>query len=244
MARTAMRVMVTAGGLFLGAACGASADSVVVTTNGSSTTVVINGHVISGGENTVVAKGPIRTEERAVPAYSGIQVDAPANVTFSPAPAPHVTVTAPADILPLVETDVQEGTLVIALKGSVVLSSPILVAASGPSLAAIDLAGSGSVKAAGLSGPDLRISLSGSGTVAANGTVGRVGIHLSGSGDVDVAAIPAANVSGVITGSGTIRAFARESLEAELTGSGEFIVFGNPQQRTTNVTGSGEILFR
>jgi Putative auto-transporter adhesin, head GIN domain len=243
VARTAARVVMTASGLVAGMACCANAETVVISTGGS-TTVVINGHVVSGSENVTVAKGPIKTEERTVAAFSGIAVDAPAEVTFSPAAKPHVTVTAPADILTLIETDVQDGTLVIGLRGSVVLSSPILVAVGGPGLAAISLAGAGRVKAAGLSGPDLSIALSGSGVVAADGKVGRIGIRLSGSGDVDVAAIRAADVSGAITGSGSISAFASESVEAELTGSGEFIVFGNPPQRATHVTGSGEVLFR
>ncbi len=244
MARTTMRAALAASGLVASAACCARAGTVVITTEGSSSTVVINGHVVSGSTNVTVAKGPIKTEERTVAVFSGIEVDAPAEVTFSPAATPHVTVTAPADILALIETEVQDGTLVIGLRGSVVLASPILVAVRGPGLAAIGLAGAGRVKATGLSGPDLSISLSGSGAVAANGAVGRIGIRLSGSGDVDVAAIRAADVSAAITGSGSIRAFASASVEAELTGSGEFIVFGNPPQRATRVTGSGEVLFR
>lgn len=241
MARTVMWAMCTAGGLLAAASCSASAQTVVITTNGS--TVIVNGHVVSSG-NATVAKGPIRTEERAEPPYSGIRVDAPADVTFSPSAKSQVTVTAPADILPLIETDVTDGTLVIGLKSSVVLSSPIVIAATGPSLNEIALDGAGSVKAAGLSGPQLDISLAGSGLVAANGTVGRVAIRLTGSGDVDVASIQAASVRGLIAGSGTIRAFARESVDARITGSGEFIVSGDPPQRASSVSGSGEILFR
>ena len=241
MARTAMWAMCAAGGLLWAAPCSAGAQTVVVTTNGS--TVIVNGHVVSGG-NATVAKGPIRTEVRAEPAYSGIRVDAPADVTFSPSAKSQVTVTAPADVLPLVETNVTDGTLVIGLKGPVVLSSPIAIAATGPSLAAITLAGSGRVKAVGLSGPALDISLAGSGVVVANGTVGQVAIRLTGSGDVDVASIRAASVRGLIAGSGTIRAFARDSVDARITGSGAFIVSGDPAQRASSVTGSGEILFR
>ena len=241
MTRTAMRAMCAAGGLLAAVSCPARAQTVVITTNGS--TVIVNGHVVSGG-NATVARGPIRTEERAEPAYSGIRVDAPADVTFSPSAKSQVTVTAPADILPLIETDVNGGTLVIGLKGSVVLSSPIVIAATGPGLNSIALAGAGTVKAAGLSGPALDISLAGSGAVAANGTVEQVAIRLTGSGDVDVASIRAASVRGLIAGSGSIRAFARESVDARITGSGEFIVSGNPPQRASSVSGSGEILFR
>jgi len=245
MARMARRAAVfAAGSVIAGAACSARADTVTITTNGSSSTVIINGQVVSGGSGTTVAKGPIQTEDRAVADYSGIQLDAPANVTFSPSERTRVMVTAPADILKLIKTEVEGGTLVIALNGSIVLSAPIEIAASGPNLTAIDLTGAGTVKAVGLSGPDLNISLSGSGGVTADGEVGQVGIRISGSGDVDVAAIPASSVSGVITGSGTIRAFARERIRATITGSGTFIVSGNPPQRETNVIGSGDILFR
>ncbi|HWA80521.1 MAG TPA: DUF2807 domain-containing protein [Acetobacteraceae bacterium] len=245
MARMARRAaMFAAGSVIAGAACSARADSVTITTNGSSSTIIINGHVVSGGSGTTVAKGPIETERRALPGYSGIQLDAPADLTFSPSDKTGVAVTAPADVLKLIRTEVEGGTLVIALNGSVVLSSPIEIAASGPNLTGIALTGAGTVKAAGLSGPDLNISLSGSGGVTADGHVTQVGIRVSGSGDVDVAAIPAASVSGVITGSGTIRAFASERIKATITGSGTFIVSGNPTQRETNVIGSGDILFR
>jgi hypothetical protein len=254
MARAVMRAMPAAGrlpaaapllaacGLLAGAVCCARAQTVVITTNGS--TVIVNGHVVSGNGNVTLAKGPIRTEQRALAPYSGMRVDAPAEVTFSPSERSAVTITAPSDILPLIETDVSDGTLVIALKGSVVLSSPIVIAATGPGLGAIALAGSGSVKAAGLSGPALDISLAGSGVVAATGNVERISIRLTGSGDVDVAAIRAAEVRGLIAGSGTIRAFARESVAARITGSGAFFVSGDPPHRASSVTGSGEILFR
>jgi Putative auto-transporter adhesin, head GIN domain len=244
MSKRAERLVLAAGGLIAGAACCARAGTVVVISNGASPTIVINGHIVSGGQDIVVAKGPIRSEERSVPAFTSLELDAPVEATFSPGPNARVIVTAPSDILALMATEVEDGTLVIALKGSVEVSSPIRVSVNGPGLAAISLAGAGRVKATGLSGPDLSISLSGSGDVAANGSVGRIGIRLSGSGNVDVAAIQAADVSGAITGSGSISAFASRSVEAELTGSGAFIVFGNPPQRATHVTGSGEVLFR
>jgi Putative auto-transporter adhesin, head GIN domain len=241
MTRLNVVPMLLASGLVAIPACG-RAESIVVTDGGS--VVVINGHVVSGSRDMVVAKGPVRTEHRPLPAYSSIRVDASADVTFSISERPGVAVTAPENVLPLIRTDVSGGNLVIGLQGSVVLSSPIVIAATAPALEAIDLSGSGKVNAAGLVGPQLDVSLGGSGVVTASGNVGHIAIRLSGSGDVDVAGIRATEVSGAISGSGTIRAFASDRVEARISGSGEFIVLGNPPGRATNVSGSGQILFQ
>jgi hypothetical protein len=241
MRRTAVQALLLMSGAIAIPACG-WANTVIVTDNGS--VVIVNGHVVSGSSNVVVGKGPVQTEQRTVGAFSGLRVAAPANVTFHTSEKPSVAVTAPANVLPLIETDVRNGVLVIGLRGSVVLSSPITVAASAPALASINLAGAGNVEARGLAGPELGISVGGSGTVTATGEVGRIAVSVAGSGDVDVAAIHANEVRGSVSGSGTVRAFARERVEAEIAGSGELIIFGNPPQRATRVAGSGEILFR
>jgi len=216
----------------------------IITGSHSGTVVVINGQLVTGNANAVVAKGPERTERRVLPAYTALRLLVPAEVTFRTAPTSSVTVAAPADILPLVRTEVTDGQLVIAIHGSVVLSAPLRIAATAPRLEEIRVDGSGSVRASGLSGPRLGVSLAGAGTVTARGAVGRVAIDLSGSGDVDVAAIDAAEVTADLSGSGDIRASARQALRATISGSGNVRVSGDPPQRVVRVSGSGRVIFR
>ena len=155
-----------------------------------------------------------------------------------------MTVSAPANILPLVTTVVNGGYLTISIKGSVSFARPLQVVASGPNLNELRSMGTGTISIHGASGSELRVKVSGSGAVVASGVVGRLVADVSGSGGVDASALRAKVVEASVSGSGDVNAYASEEARADVSGSGSIQILGQPARRHVEKSGSGQIVFR
>lgn len=68
--------------------------------------------------------------------------------------------------------------------------------------------------------------------------------ELRGSGDLDARHLRADAVTLVHQGSGDSSVYARQHASIELTGSGDVVVYGNPDHREVSRRGSGDINFR
>ncbi len=207
-------------------------------------TISVNGNIVSGTVGMVVGSGPQKAEERNVGLFTKLRLDAPANVTYTVGGPSLVTVSAPANILPLVTTEVVGGSLTISIKGSVSLTEPLKVVASGKNLADVRSVGSGKISIRGASGNELRVKVSGSGAVLAAGVVGRLVADVSGSGDVDASALKSKVVEASVSGSGAVNAYASDEARADVSGSGSIRIQGQPARRYVEKSGSGQVAFR
>jgi Putative auto-transporter adhesin, head GIN domain len=115
------------------------------------------------------------------------------------------------------------------------------VEVSMPSLAALDLSGSGNIAVTGIRASRLTVTVPGSGDIYASGSVTELNISIDGSGDAQFSGLIARNVDAVVSGSGTIFVTATQSLNAKVPGSGAVLYSGNPAQVTTSITGSGAV---
>lgn len=220
----------------------ALAGSTVVS-SGNGVTIVSGTHISIGGD-VVAGKGPAKTEERQLAGYSGLVIEAPVDMRYAVAATPSMKITAPANILPLVTTEVKRGKLIVGLKKSVTMDSMIRIEAAGPSLASVSLTGSGDLKLSGLTGRSLAVDVSGSGSIAASGQVDSAAFDISGSGDVDAVGLRAQDLRLDVSGAATISAHASRSVKIDLSGSGDITIAGRPKQRSVERSGAGEVTFR
>lgn len=207
-------------------------------------TVIINGKVVSGASGLIVGVGPDKTEERKFGVFTGLRLEAPANVVYTVGGPLLVKISAPANILPLVTTVVDGGNLTISIKGSVSLSEPIKVVASGPNLNDLRSIGTGKISIREASGSELRVKVSGSGSVVATGVVGRLVVNVTGSGDVDASTLRAKVVEATVSGSGDVKAHASDEARTDVSGSGSIQIHGKPTRRHVDKSGSGQVAFR
>jgi Putative auto-transporter adhesin, head GIN domain len=83
--------------------------------------------------------------------------------------------------------------------------------------------------------------LSGSGNLSVNGTTNTIEIKLSGSGGIDCSKMTSKNAVALISGSGNIDLNCSSSLKAKISGSGNIVYSGNPENVEKKVSGSGNI---
>lgn len=207
-------------------------------------TVIVNGVIVSGSSGSIVGSGPEKAEVRKVGLFTGLRLEAPANVSYTVGGPPLLTVSAQANILPLVTAVVEKGLLVISIKGSVTLSEPIKVVASGPNLNDLRSMGTGTIGLRGASGSEMRVKVSGSGAVAVSGLVGRLVANVNGSGDLDASALKSNVVEATVSGSGGVKAYASKEARTDVSGSGSIQILGQPAQRHIEKSGSGQVAFR
>lgn len=195
------------------------------------------------GQEASASAADIQSEDRAVPAFEAIQINGAMSVNFTVGPRRTVRVIAPAAVLSQIRTSVEHGRLIIETEGSLRLSRPVRIEATGPSLDAVSIAGSGDVKVNGLAGKSVQLDIAGSGNIVAHGAVEHSRIHVAGSGNVDSSVLRTSELEVQLSGSGDIRAYATQSARVAMTGSGNIVIAGNPARRDVNRIGSGSVQF-
>jgi len=194
---------------------------------------------------------PIKTETRHLQVFKDLEIDCSATATFSVAPTASVTITAPANLLPLLLTKIEGGRLVIRRKEGLGISkfpsfssSDVKLAITGPSLGSIAVLGSASVKAPELTGGDIDLNLRGSGTIEASGaTAKNLTVELPGSGEIVLNGINGKSIKLNIEGSGRIKAAGViDHVDGSIAGSGQIQASDlKAQTLDANIVGSGDL---
>jgi hypothetical protein len=193
--------------------------------------------------NQVVGSGNVITQTRSVSGFNTVELQGSAEVSITFGSTESLVISADDNILPLIETTVQNGRLVIANKGltGYTTSHPVQIKITAISLLGISLSGSGAIDVADMAGTDLSVRLPGSGNITVTGTANSINISLLGSGNIYCDGLKTADAVVALYGSGNISVYASQNLDASIRGSGTITYAGNPPKLTTSVTGSGTI---
>lgn len=209
----------------------------------------------------IEGSGAVKTEPRSVSDFHAIDLSLAGDVEFSVADHYSVEVQAQENLLPILKTEVENGKLKIYFSENVRQSEGIKIRVSAPSFDALDLAGSGSMRAMtavksskmdmDVSGSgnvyisqgefgDMNCDISGSGGIELGGTANSLDVDVSGSGEVNAKELTANSLKAEVAGSGTISCHVVQTLKADIAGSGEVFYSGNPTVEA-DVSGSGKV---
>jgi hypothetical protein len=182
-------------------------------------------------------------ETREVATFSRIELSGEAGVVITVGEAQQVTVRGDDNLLEDVETEVDDGTLEISQPGNVDLQprAGLTVEVTVPDLEAVEVSGAGNVSIAGLRGGLFRIDVSGAGNVEASGQIDRVEAEVSGVGHLRLGTLVAREATVSVSGAGDVEVHATDSLSASVSGAGDIVYTGGPENVETDVSGAGEI---
>ncbi|HET6341791.1 MAG TPA: head GIN domain-containing protein, partial [Gemmatimonadota bacterium] len=163
------------------------------------------------------------------------------------------------NLLPLVETRVVGGALRVRSERPLRSARRILIEIGTPGLAGVGISGSSDVRVAGVRSPAfdadvsgsgslhaegsfgrLSTSVSGSGSVAGKGTAETIDVDVTGSGDVNLLAVRARSGRVNGSGSGDVVVHIAERLNVSMSGSGDVRYAGNPSV-DASMTGSARV---
>ena len=192
------------------------------------------------------------SQSRPMSLIHGISLNGIGTVIYAQGPAPNLTVTAEPDAMPMILTEIRDGTLhidtklmstsVISFKKPPVytVTSPTLTdfslngagkAVIGPlETRSLDVAidGAGEVKLADVSLESFRLDIRGAGTVSANGSSADQDILLRGTGNFTGHGFRGQRVRIQIPGAGRASVNAADTLSVEIDGVGTVSYVGEP----------------
>jgi hypothetical protein len=234
---------------------------------------VLSGVLISGcividlngcSAQSVKGSGNVISESRQVPEFSEIRLEGHGKVALTQDNQSSIEVTTDDNILRSIETEVENGKLIISHeKRRNLRPTKLNYTITVKDLEGISIAGSGDVNCnnklvsddfyAEISGSGdiilvvdavrLESDISGSGSINLSGKTDAHQASITGSGKINAFDMQAQNVSVAITGSGDCRVHASEKLQAKITGSGDVLYKGHPQI-SKSITGSGKVMDR
>lgn len=178
------------------------------------------------GPPPVRGSGVVVSESREAKGFNAVSLGGIGTVRLELTGTESLTVEAEDNLLPLLITSVENGTLKVRVAPNVNVSPtrPVIFHVTASRIEAVDVSGSGDLEA---------------GELKAEQFTSRV----SGSGNVKIAAVEARAVTGRISGSGGIRIGRVEAgrLTWDISGSGSASVAGRADQLELGVSGSGSL---
>lgn len=215
---------------------------------------------------TVKGNGQQKTETRQVNEFTSLAAGGAMDVQISYGNSNSISIEADENLLPYIETTVENGKLTIKSKKNknIQPKSKMIVKISMTKITGLQQSGSGNITGAGdfsndgqtdisLSGSgdlklsfssfkNLQLAISGSGNInLKGGSVDNIDARVSGSGNIDCLDVSSNNVDVKISGSGNIKVFAKNSIDAKISGSGNVFYKGGATNIKSKVAGSGKV---
>ncbi|TCJ17764.1 DUF2807 domain-containing protein [Flaviaesturariibacter flavus] len=186
------------------------------------------------------------SEQRTVRDFNRLEVSGDIDVVLAQG-TPSVRIEGDQNLLQYVELDQSGSTLRVHLRRHINISTEneFKVYVTGPGFRSVEVTGSGDVTGSGrLRGENLKLGLTGSGSVTLDVDMPRVRAEVTGSGDARLSGATR-TFEGEINGSGNISAFGlmSEDTKVEIHGSGDAEVFAS-KQLNVDIAGSGDVAYK
>ena len=210
--------------------------------------------------------GKVVTETRQVSGFDRVALSGIGNLTITQGEKESLKIEAEDNILPRIETLVQNHTLIIRYQNNdwqknVVPSKPINFYLTAKNIIGLELSGAGSINSAKIDTDNLTISSSGAGSVkidsltakslTANlsgiggcqiaGKVNNQNLVISGTGSYNTPDLESQNASIVISGAGSSTVWSTIALTVIISGAGSVRYYGDPVV-TKTISGIGSII--
>ncbi|HEX3365827.1 GIN domain-containing protein [Phenylobacterium sp.] len=183
--------------------------------------------------------GPQATREMAWTGGDTLEVDVPAQITYTQAPGDgKITVTGPQRTLDNLEVD---GGRLRFGHGHYRHGGDLTIVMTAPAVTHFDLRGSGRLNIEGYKQDKLNLDISGSATVSAKGEAKGLQLSMSGSSETDLADLKLSDADVNIEGSGQATLAPTGAAIVDISGSGDVTLLTRPSKLESNVSGSGSI---
>ncbi|MFT3702697.1 MAG: head GIN domain-containing protein [Agriterribacter sp.] len=212
---------------------------------------------------SVNGNGNSTSQSRSTGSFKGVKLMGSMNVQITKGTSTSIEIQAEENIIPLIETYVKDGDLVIKYRDDIDVNThnDVVVKVTAATLNNISVFGSGDINGEGLfaSSEKINISVFGSGSIHLDldapiikaETTGSGNIELSGntkdaeygtlgSGEIKAFDLKAENVVAKTLGSGDIEVFASVKLNVSISGSGG-VKYKGGGTVSSSVHGSGEV---
>ncbi len=186
-------------------------------------------------QEPVEGSGVSKTELRDVGEFDKVHLNGSPNVNIVIGPERSISVTTDENLLEVIQTSVEDGTLVIGGSEPFRTRLGVTVQITVPALTHVAVHGSGDVTVKQLDAEKFKAEIQGSGDIRVAGRAEELDVEIQGSGDVDLDELAAKRASVEVQGSGDSTINVSDELTVHVMGSGDVKYVGEPK-----VTKTGE----
>lgn len=199
----------------------------------------------SGNARTVQGSGNIVHEGRLVGGFHAIQLRGEGEIRVAFGETEAVGIEADDNLLPLIGTRVENGTLIIELDDAhqplnLQPTQPIRFNIAAKMLDRFEITGSGTLVAEDVKADRVTVIIHGCGDVRLTGEAREQFATITGSGNIDTRGLRTAYTRAEIKGSGNISVWATDQLDAAVMAAGNIEYKGQPVVNQT-ISGPGTI---
>jgi hypothetical protein len=186
--------------------------------------------------------GVVKEEVRDAAGFTSITLTSIGDVHVRQAEKDSLVIRAEDNLLPLLESRVEGGTLKLSVAKDARIdpTKPVEFDVTVKNLQGLKVSGAGSVEASDIRAKNLLVELSGVGSVAVSGAADELALTLSGVGSYRGADFKTKRATVRSSGVGSAVVNASELLDASVSGVGSVEYVGSPQVRQS-VSGVGSI---
>lgn len=189
----------------------------------------------------VRGSGNITTEVRAVGPFSAIDLSGIGSASIVRTGTPGLSISSDDNVLPLIISQVKDGTLYLSVKhGTSVRPTRLVYRVAVGDLREVGVSGAADLQAADLDGAALAVTVSGAGRVRLSGRTNDLTVDVGGAGSLDAAALNAKRAVIAANGAGHVSVKVIDTLDASAGGAGNIRYLGGPRL-TTHVSGAGSV---
>ncbi len=189
----------------------------------------------------VRGNGRVKDQSRSIMEFDKIDVGGAFTLNVKVGSSPSLKITAEENLINYIRTNVKRNTLVIDTKKNISPRKEIYIEITTPSLRAVDVSGANNITVYGILGSDFEVDVSGAGTVNLSGEVDRFRVDLSGAGSINARELKAKDVRVSVSGAASAEVYAKDYLDASVSGVGSISYYGDPAKIKTDVSGVGSI---
>ena len=186
--------------------------------------------------------GNVASEPRDVSGFDEVELSGIGSLSIRQTGTESLTVKAEEEILPKIGTEVVDGRLLIGPEPntSIETTEPIDYELTVDNLRALELSGSGDIRAEGIDTDVLAATVGGSGDVRISGRTESQRVNVSGSGSYEAEGFESTEATVDVEGAGSAIVNARNALDATVGGAGSVEYVGDPTVEQ-DVSGAGRV---
>lgn len=191
--------------------------------------------------SSVKGSGNSVTEERTLDYVSRIEVDGNFNIEITSGEISNLKIEAEDNIIPLIETKVDDEKLTIKMKEKITNLREIRIKISTHDLVELESEGKSNIKVKGLNTDDFELSSDGEGEITIEGKVDYFNVTMDGEGKLLAKDLLSKHATVNLYGDGKAEVNTRKLLKAKVKGSGSVDYYGDPEEISIDTSKGGTV---
>jgi hypothetical protein len=191
--------------------------------------------------SNIRGSGTAKTEKRSLASFDSLDVEFVGSIEVRSQGQESLEISGDDNIIPLITTEVKNGTLYIRPSKGYSPQQKLQIAVSTPNVKRFVFDGVGEANLSNVKNERVELVLRGVGSISASGKTKEVDIKVDGVGSLDAKNLRAINAKVNSSGVGSVEVYATGQLDATTSGVGEIDYYGSPKTVNKKAEGIGKI---